>query len=528
MLDQLQSRFLRGLTAAHPPAALLSIDQGVARLLAPSGAFIAATTPERLPEALKQHKSGLLHVVLVGGDEEERKDLKKGWPNWQATRQFAFHHLDELGDYYHVKGPKLALIETAACRVGTLDPLSQEEAAQLIQASRDLLRAEDEFSKTAGMPWVSLAIFAVCLITFFLQEFWGGSKSIFGLVRMGANPGHAAFHAPWTLLASAFLHIGTAHLVLNMAALASFGPLLEKALGSGRFLLLYVGSALGGSLLSAIGHTELVSAGASGALWGLMVGGAALITRPQGALPPLMVARMKTRVWQPVILNGIYSLQPGIDWLCHFGGGLVGGGLVASGVLLIGLKRDRSQPSSGLLRAAVAAAAAACLASLGTAWAVGHPWELGQLPPMERQFAGFASLSLELPRGLTEERESGAVVYGSLQHDPIAVELRIGAAPKPMSADEMAGELRALSELFRKKVPEGARLIGNVRETKIAGAPGYQVDAKFANEVTAHMWGWVVPEGALLLRIYTSPDTPSSWEHIGETIAQSVRTTAER
>src|SRR5699024_12785844 len=65
-----------------------------------------------------------------------------------------------------------------------------------------------------------------------------------------------------------FLHIGFLHLFMNMLALYYLGSLLERIYGSRRFILIYFLSGIGGSLASFALSTS-VSAGASGALFGL-------------------------------------------------------------------------------------------------------------------------------------------------------------------------------------------------------------------------------------------------------------------
>jgi len=52
------------------------------------------------------------------------------------------------------------------------------------------------------------------------------------------------FSHPWGAFTSIFLHSGFTHLFLNMLALFFFGPLLERRIGSGRFLALYFGSGI--------------------------------------------------------------------------------------------------------------------------------------------------------------------------------------------------------------------------------------------------------------------------------------------
>lgn len=73
----------------------------------------------------------------------------------------------------------------------------------------------------------------------------------------------------WRLFTAMFLHIGALHLFWN--AYAGFGicGAVERAVGSGRFLLAYVVSGLVGSAASVLGH-NVVGAGASGALFGVV------------------------------------------------------------------------------------------------------------------------------------------------------------------------------------------------------------------------------------------------------------------
>ena len=83
---------------------------------------------------------------------------------------------------------------------------------------------------------------------------------------------------PWRMITSAFLHSpGTVpHILFNMYALFVFGPVLERLLGGGAFLALYLVAAFGGSvgvLLYLAPGTAVL--GASGAIFGLL--GALLI-----------------------------------------------------------------------------------------------------------------------------------------------------------------------------------------------------------------------------------------------------------
>src|SRR5690606_1394653 len=73
----------------------------------------------------------------------------------------------------------------------------------------------------------------------------------------------------WRLFASMFLHWGIVHLAVNMYALYGIGQLLEEFLGPLRLLLFYLISGLAAGMASLFFNVYSVSAGASGAIFGL-------------------------------------------------------------------------------------------------------------------------------------------------------------------------------------------------------------------------------------------------------------------
>ncbi len=77
---------------------------------------------------------------------------------------------------------------------------------------------------------------------------------------------------PWTLISYMFLHGGMGHIFFNMISLFFFGPRLELVLGGRRFLMLYFISGIAGALLSFIFSPDVPIIGASGAIFGVMLG----------------------------------------------------------------------------------------------------------------------------------------------------------------------------------------------------------------------------------------------------------------
>jgi membrane associated rhomboid family serine protease len=80
------------------------------------------------------------------------------------------------------------------------------------------------------------------------------------------------------------MHFGTLHLLFNMYALYIVGQLLEPALGRARFLLIYFVSLIAGSVGALVLDPNAFTAGASGAVFGLM-GAALLVMRNRGINP---------------------------------------------------------------------------------------------------------------------------------------------------------------------------------------------------------------------------------------------------
>lgn len=165
-------------------------------------------------------------------------------------------------------------------------------------------------------------LISICVIMFLLMYILGnGSEDVGTLLLFGANykPLVQAGQV-WRLLTSVFLHIGIIHLIVNMYALFIIGKQLENFLGKWKYLIVFLGSGIIGSLLSVVLHTS-ISAGASGAIFGLL--GSLLYFGYHYRL--YLGSVLKTQVIPVILLNLMIGfLLPGIDNFAHIGG-LVGG-----------------------------------------------------------------------------------------------------------------------------------------------------------------------------------------------------------
>jgi rhomboid protease GluP len=132
----------------------------------------------------------------------------------------------------------------------------------------------------------------------------------------------------WRLFTSLFIHFGIAHLLLNMFALAAFGPLIERLLGSVSYLFVYLLAGTAGSLASVAWHPDINSAGASGAIFGVL-GALLAVQLRAGATIPMDISHPIRYSTLPFLGWALYAglTYKGIDSAAHLGGLACGFGL---------------------------------------------------------------------------------------------------------------------------------------------------------------------------------------------------------
>jgi membrane associated rhomboid family serine protease len=127
-------------------------------------------------------------------------------------------------------------------------------------------------------------------------------------------------HDYWRLVTSAFLHVDILHIALNMYVLYWVGRLLEPAIGRWRFLAIYFTGLLAGSLGVLLISPTSPTAGASGAIFGLL-GGAFAEAQRRGA------EQIRNQLVLLIAVNLVLTLGiSGISIGAHIGG-LIGGGI---------------------------------------------------------------------------------------------------------------------------------------------------------------------------------------------------------
>jgi membrane associated rhomboid family serine protease len=180
-----------------------------------------------------------------------------------------------------------------------------------------------------GDPVLTYALIGVNVVAF-IGEVAGGSS--FGGGGLGGSRLFAdgALRAAevadgdyWRLITAGFLHASFVHIFFNMFALWILGTMLEPAIGSLRFGLIYFVSLLAGSFGALLVTPDSFTVGASGAVFGLM-GAAVVVLRNRGVNP----MESGLALWLGLNLLLTFTLN-NISIGGHIGG-LIGGALAAA------------------------------------------------------------------------------------------------------------------------------------------------------------------------------------------------------
>ncbi len=208
------------------------------------------------------------------------------------------------------------------------------------------LKVDKIFSKK--LPIITYTIMIICLLVFIATYIFGnGSQDTQTLLKFGANWDVLTKSSPkeyYRLLTSTFLHIGFIHIIVNMYSLYVIGPQVESFFGKLKYLFIYLFSGICGSMLSLAFTHNTISAGASGAIFGLL-GSLLYFGYYYRAYLGNVV---KSQIVPIILLNlAIGFILTGIDNAAHIGG-LVGG-IVATMAVGIPDKSTKFEKINGLV-----------------------------------------------------------------------------------------------------------------------------------------------------------------------------------
>ncbi len=182
--------------------------------------------------------------------------------------------------------------------------------------------------------YVNMGLIALNVVYFFYLEVAGSTSNT------GFMVSHGAMYAPlvlengeyYRLFTSIFMHFGINHIMNNMLILFILGDNLERALGHIKYLIFYILCGVGANVVSmAVNISEyrnVVSAGASGAIFGVIGGLLYAVALNRGQLEDL-----STRQLVIVIVSSLYFgfTSTGVDNTAHIAGLVLG---ILFGILL--------------------------------------------------------------------------------------------------------------------------------------------------------------------------------------------------
>ena len=171
---------------------------------------------------------------------------------------------------------------------------------------------------TTVLIGINVAVFVAVLIWTRTPDALAGSITTAHIDFALSKQALVVTHEWYRLLTSGFMHYGLIHIGLNMYFLYILGPMLEQPLGRVRYLLLYLASLFGGSFGVILLDSGGLTAGASGAVFGLMSAAAVGLWR-RGVNP------FSTGIGTTLLLNLFLTFFiGGISIGGHIGGAIAG------------------------------------------------------------------------------------------------------------------------------------------------------------------------------------------------------------
>ena len=199
-----------------------------------------------------------------------------------------------------------------------------------------MIPLEDESRRLKSFPIVTVLIIVACVIVF-VMELIGGDAFVmqWSVIPADISSGHRYI----TIITSTFLHGSWFHIIGNMVFLWAFGPEIEDAMGSWRYLVFYLvgGIVANVAQIAAIPASTIPNLGASGAIAAVM--GAFLVTYPRDQILTVIFLGFFVRVTQisAGLLIGVWFVMQlfsvgtvaqsntgGIAYLAHVGGFVFG------------------------------------------------------------------------------------------------------------------------------------------------------------------------------------------------------------
>lgn len=181
-------------------------------------------------------------------------------------------------------------------------------------------------SRYGKKAYVNGLLIALNVLFFLYLEITGSSEDAYFMYTKGAMFAPAVLEDGeyYRLLTAMFMHFGIRHIMNNMLVLFVIGDNLERALGHVKYLIFYLLCGIGSNGVSMMAHTAdtmTVSAGASGAIFGVVGGLLYVVTANRGQLEDLNTRQLVIMIFFSLYLG--YT-STGVDNIAHLSGLVIG------------------------------------------------------------------------------------------------------------------------------------------------------------------------------------------------------------
>lgn len=181
-------------------------------------------------------------------------------------------------------------------------------------------------SRYGKKAYVNGLLIALNVLFFLYLEITGSSENVYFMYTKGAMSAPAVLEDGeyYRLLTAMFMHFGIRHIMNNMLVLFVLGDNLERALGHVKYLIFYLLCGIGSNWVSMMAHstdTMTVSAGASGAIFGVVGGLLYVVTANKGHLEDLSTRQLVIMIFFSLYLG--YT-STGVDNTAHLSGLVIG------------------------------------------------------------------------------------------------------------------------------------------------------------------------------------------------------------
>lgn len=183
------------------------------------------------------------------------------------------------------------------------------------------------YRRNQNLAYVNFLLLGLNVLYFLYLEIAGSSENTLFMIQHGAmfEPLVVEQKEYYRLVTAVFMHFGIHHIANNMLLLFILGDKLERALGHVKYLFFYLVCGVGANLVSMLVNLSrveaVVSAGASGAIFGVIGGLLYAVVVNHGRLEDL-----NTRQLVVMILLSLYFgfTSTGVDNMAHVAGLVIG------------------------------------------------------------------------------------------------------------------------------------------------------------------------------------------------------------